>query len=93
MISPITANMMILAHCFDNANIASNVLMEIRALFECDIEGEIDNDEEDATSILYYYIFLTFSWSSPGDSSKTGWTLQSIWLNLGLHIIKSIPSS
>ena len=47
MISPITANMMILAHCFNNGN------MEIRALFECDIEAEIDDDEEDATSILY----------------------------------------
>ena len=46
MISPITANLRILGSTFNDADVAPDLLKERCALFDCDVDGEIEVEED-----------------------------------------------
>ena len=61
MMSPITANIHQLGSVFNDADVAPDLVTERLALFECDVDGEIEVDTEGNNT---YYMTEGFLYQS-----------------------------
>ena len=69
MMSPITANVQQLSSVFNNADIAPNQIKERLALFDCDVEGEIEVDTDGNNT---FYLSEGYVYQSGHGRNKCG---------------------
>ena len=83
MLSPIKANLQMLGSVFNNADVAPDLLSERCALFDCDVDGEIDVDIDGNNT---YYLYEGYVYQSGHGRDKCS-------TNLCLNANEDVPNN